>query len=137
LTKARDTFEVTDARARKTTLLVGGVLLLLGGWNYYRGRLIVVAVLGALGVALALTGLLLPALARRFHVYWMRLATALGNANSRIMLALMFYLVFTPYNLVLRLFGRDPLNRRGPSRESYWVPRKATRQSKEQFERLF
>jgi hypothetical protein len=75
--------------------------------------------------------------ARRFHIIWMRLAVALGYINSRVLLSLMFYLVFTPYGLLMRLFGRDPLRRRGARRESYWISRKVTRQTKEQFERLF
>jgi hypothetical protein len=128
---------VTDAQARKTAFIVGGVLLLLAGWNLYRGRMTALYVLGGIACALFLVGLLLPPLARRFHILWMRLAVALGYINSRILLALMFYGVFTPYGLVMRLFGRDPLHRREARRESYWIPRKVTRQTKEQFERLF
>jgi hypothetical protein len=67
----------------------------------------------------------------------MKVAVALGHVNSRVLLTLMYYLVFTPYGLLSRLFGRDPLRRRGPALESYWVERKQTRQAKEQFERLF
>jgi len=128
---------VTDAQARKTALVVACVLLAISAWNYHRGRMIVVAVAGVLGVALVVAGLLLPPLARRFHIFWMRVAVALGWVNSRILLSLMFYGVFTPYRLVSRLFGRDPLNRRGAKRESYWTPRNRTRQKKEGFERLF
>lgn len=128
---------VTDAQARKTALVVACVLLAVSAWNYYRGRMTVVAVAGGIGLALVLTGLLLPALARRFHVFWMRVASSLGWVNSRVLLSLMYYGVFTPYRLVSRLAGRDPLARRGAKQESYWTPRKATRQSKEGFERLF
>ena len=128
---------VTDTQARKTAFIVGGVLLLLAAWNFYRGRMTALYVLGGTACALFLVGLLLPPLARRFHILWMRLAVALGYINSRILLSLMFYGVFTPYGLVMRLFGRDPLHRRGARRESYWIPRKTTRQTKEQFERLF
>ncbi|MCA1591197.1 MAG: SxtJ family membrane protein [Acidobacteria bacterium] len=128
---------VTDAQARKTALVVACVLLVVAAWNYHRGRMAVVAVAGVAAGALLLAGLLLPALARRFHVFWMRVATSLGWINSRVLLSLMFYGVFTPYRLVSRLAGRDPLHRRGTKRESYWTPRKTTRQTKEGFERLF
>jgi hypothetical protein len=87
--------------------------------------------------ALALAGLLAPAVARRFHVFWMKVAAVLGYVNSRVLLTLMYYGVFAPYGLVSRLAGRDPLRRRGAKRESYWTERKTTRQAKEQFERLF
>jgi hypothetical protein len=129
---------LTDAQARKTALVVASVLLAIAAWNLYRGRMTVVAVLGVAGVALVLTGLLLPALARRFHVFWMKVAAALGYVNSRVLLTLMYYGVFTPYGLVSRLVGRDPLGRRRGARpESFWTERKQTRQTKEQFERLF
>ncbi|HEU4520482.1 MAG TPA: SxtJ family membrane protein [Thermoanaerobaculia bacterium] len=40
---------------------------------------------------------------------WMRLAEALGWFNTRVLLALIFYLVVTPIGLVMRLFGRSPV----------------------------
>jgi hypothetical protein len=128
---------VTDAQARKTALIVAGVLLLLGAWNYYRGRMTAVLVLASIGGALLIMGLLLPALARRFHILWMQLAGILGYINSRILITVMFYGMMTPVGLVQRLFGRDVLNRRAGGRESYWIPREQTRQTREGFERQF
>jgi hypothetical protein len=128
---------VADAQARKTALVVAGVLLLIAAWNFYRGRMTLVYILGGTGAFLLVAGLALPAVARRFHTLWMQLAAALGYVNSRILLSLMFYGVFMPYGLFSKLFGRDPLNRRAAKRESYWTPRPRTRQTKEQFERLF
>ena len=128
---------VTDAQARKSALLVGGVLLSIAGWNVYRGRTNVVVIFGAIGAALVLTGLLVSPAARAFHKAWMRFAVALGHVNSRVLLTLVYYLAVTPYGFVTRLVGRDPLRRRGAADESYWVERKRTRQAREQFERLF
>jgi hypothetical protein len=128
---------VTDAQARKSALLVAGVLLAIAAWNLYRGRTTVVVVLGSAGAALVLAGLFVPAAARGFHNAWMRFAAVLGAVNSRVLLTLMYYLAITPYGLVSRLVGRDPLRRRGKGGESHWVERKSTRQAREQFERLF
>jgi uncharacterized membrane protein len=129
---------VTDAQARKTALVVAPVLVGIAAWNLYRGRTAVVAVFGALGVALVLAGLFVPAAARAFHKGWMRFAVALGHVNSRVLLTLVYYLVVTPYGVVTRLVGRDPLRRRGKAEAaSHWVERKTTRQAREQFERLF
>jgi len=126
----------TDAQARKTALVVAFVLLSIAAWNFYRGRMMVVAVVGGFGVALALAGLFAPVAARGFHTLWMRVAAALGYVNSRVLLTLLYYGMFTLYGFVSRFF-RDPLRRRGARRASYWVERKTTRQSREQFERLF
>ena len=137
MTKGHDMPPVTDAQARKTALIVAGVLLLIAGWQYFRHRPTAGAVLALTGAALALIGFLIPPLARAFHIIWMRFALLLGWVNSRILLGLMFYGVFAPYNLVGRLIRRDPLRRRGGAKDSYWIPRKTTRQAREQFERTF
>lgn len=126
-----------DAQPRKTTFVVAAVLGLIAAWSYYRGRLMMAGWLGGLAGFLFLMGFLLPAWARRFHIIWMQVTVALGYVNSRILLSLMYYGVFTPCGFLSRLVGRDPLNRRGSGRPSYWIPRKSTRQAKEQFERLF
>jgi hypothetical protein len=128
---------VTNAQARKSALLVAAVLLGIAAWNLYRGRTAVVIIFGALGGALLVAGLLVPPAARAFHTAWMRFAVLLGHVNSRVLLTLVYYLVVTPYGVVTRLVGRDPLRRRGARSESYWVERKTTRQAREQFERLF
>ena len=133
----RDEAGVTDAQARKSALLVAAVLLAIAAWNVYRGRTTVVVVFASLGALLVVAGLLVPPAAKAFHKAWMRLAALLGHVNSRVLLTLMYYLVFTPYGLASRLFGRDPLRRRGRASESYWTERKATRQTRERFERLF
>lgn len=128
---------VSNKQARNTALIVSGVLLLIAAWNYYRGRMTAVAVLGSVGLVLIVMGLFLPAVARRFHVAWMKLAGILGYVNSRILLFLLYYLMITPYGVVSRLVGRDPLNRRGAAKTTYWLPRKTSRQRREQFERSF
>ena len=133
----RDESGVTDARARKSALVVAAVFLLIAAWNLYRGRTTVVIIFGSISAALVVAGLFVPVSARAFHKGWMRFAVALGHVNSRVLLTLMYYLVFTPYRLVSRLVGRDPLRRRGKACESYWTERKRTRQEREQFERLF
>ena len=97
----------------------------------------VALIFGAPGAALVVAGLLVPPAARTFHTAWMGFAAALGHVNSRVLLTLVYYLVVTPYGVVTRLVGRDPLRRRGAKGESYWVERKTTRQAREGFERLF
>jgi hypothetical protein len=130
---------LTSSRAqeRKSALTVGIVLIALAAWSAYRGRDSAIWVFGSLGVGLVAAGLLLPAAARAFHAVWMRLAHALGWVNSRILLALLFYMVMTPMGLIQRLVGRDAMRRRGRGSSSYWINRSVPKQSKEQFDRLF
>jgi Saxitoxin biosynthesis operon protein SxtJ len=128
---------VSDVQARKTAVVVAAVLAAIALWNLYRGRMTQVAVFGSIAGLLLVIGLLVPAAARAFHRFWMGLAGILGYINSRILLSVLYYGVFTPVGFVRRLMGRDPMRRRAPAESSYWIQRETTRQSKIQFERLF
>lgn len=123
--------------ARKSAFVVAAVCLAIAAWNLYKQRTGVAYPAGAIGAVLAILGLAVPAGARAFHAAWMKIAHALGWVNSRILLGAMFYLAMTPIGWIVRLTGADPLNRRKPARDSYWIPRQVTRPAPEQFERLF
>src|SRR3546814_4000070 len=50
----------------------------------------------------------------------------LGAIVTPVVMALVFFIAVTPTALLLRLFGKDPLNRRfDPDAPSYWIPRDA------------
>lgn len=124
-------------QARRTVLVVGSVLMVLGVWSLARQHPFRAEILCGLAVYLMLLGLVAPRWAIPFHTAWMKLAHALGWVNSRLILGFLYYGVFTPLGFLRRLAGRDPLQRRGPGAASYWVPRAKPRQDREQFERLF
>ncbi len=89
-----------------------------------------------LGLPLMLLGTAWPALLRPLHFVWMKLATALGWVNTRIILAILFFLIFTPLALLRRLLRKDPLGLRWDEGEStYWRP--AELNSKPRFDRPF
>lgn len=66
-----------------------------------------------------ITGSALPALLKPVYIIWMRLAFILGWVNTRIILIIMFYLIFTPIGLFMRLFRIDPLERK-KKKSTYW-----------------
>jgi hypothetical protein len=89
-----------------------------------------------LGMPLILMGLAWPALLRPLHFVWMKLAAALAWVNTRIILAILFFLIFTPLAFLRRLFGKDSLGLRWEEGEStYWRP--APTNSKPRFDRPF
>jgi len=120
-----------------SALVVGTVLILVGAWNLYRHRVSFATGLLVAGACLLLIWLTAPGLSRGFHRLWMGFAGALGYVNSRILLSLMFFLVITPYGLIMRLAGRDRLRRRTPHANTYWIRRPVSRQSTAMFERMF
>jgi hypothetical protein len=55
---------------------------------------------------------------------WMKLGELMGRVVSPIVLGVIFFGVFTPTGVVMRLFGRDAMCRRfEPGAPSYWVKR--------------
>jgi len=62
-----------------------------------------------------------PILLKPIYVFWMKLAFVLGWINTRLILFIMFYLIFTPIGLAIRLLRVDLLDRKiYKNRKSYW-----------------
>ena len=113
---------------REFGLIVGGVFSLLGWWWIY---------FLVLGVPLILAALLIPRALMVPRKVWMKLAEAMAYVSSRIILALVFFLVLTPIGVIKRAMGWDPLFRRERSRESFWHPYPARQQNPRHYEKMF
>ena len=81
--------------------------------------------LGAAGLVVGLLGLVQPLAVRWVFTGWMIAAFPIGWTVSRVVLAAMYYLIFTPVGLVFRLMGRDPLHLRARRGPSYWTAKPA------------
>jgi len=57
-------------------------------------------------------GLLLPEALRPVHYWWMRLALLISKVTTPIILGVVFFFVFTPFGLIAKLFGKDPMKRK-------------------------
>jgi hypothetical protein len=77
------------------------------------------------GAVLVLLYAAVPAARRPVFVGVSRLTAPIGWVVSHVVLVLVFVVVVTPVALLLRLLGRDPLNRRpDPLATTYWVGRR-------------
>jgi len=123
---------------REFGLVVGGVLALLAGWWLYRDKFPALSLkVLAVGALLIVLGLLVP----RSLVYpnkaWMLLAEALSYVSTRIILAVVFFLILTPIGLIKRAMGWDPLNRRAVPGDSYWRPYPQRQLNTKHYEKMF
>jgi len=67
---------------------------------------------------------------------WMVFGQVAGWINNRIVLCLLFFVIFFPVGAVMRIFGRDPMTRLfNKDQQSYRV--KSLQQKKEHFERPY
>lgn len=119
-------------------LIVGGVFVLLGLWWFYRGKFTTAAYIFTIaGSALILCGLVIPRLLTVPRKFWMKLAEGMAYVSSRIILAIIFFLVLTPIGLVKRATGWDPLERRSGKRDSFWEPYSPRQRDPRHYEKMF
>jgi hypothetical protein len=92
-------------------------LVVFGGLaclEYFHERPVAAAVLAALAMALGPLGLVRPRAVRGVFVGWMMLAFPIGWIVSHVVLAFVYYGVFTPVGWFQRRLGRDALLLRRP-----------------------
>ena len=94
---------------------------------------------------LAATLIWRPVMRPLYHV-WMLLAAVLGYVNTRLLLAVIFYTMFTVTGLVMRAFGHDPLQLKAfgrrrteaqGSRQSLWQRREQPLLPADHYKRQF
>lgn len=115
-----------DDKRRKdlrTFGLVLGALLAFSGLRLrVKWHVSFAPALWVLGAASALTALVSPPALEPVERRWLAVAKVLGKINTFVMLTIVYYLVLTPFAVVRRAFGGDPLERAwGPG--SYWKKR--------------
>jgi len=122
---------------RRFGLTMGIVLGLLGGLSWWRAT-DYYSCFFILSIASLLLGLAVPMLLKPVHKIWMTLAILMGWLMTRILLSILFFLVFTPMGLVARLFGKQFLDLKiDKKRRSYWNYREAREFKKIEYERQF
>jgi hypothetical protein len=99
-----------------------GFFVLVGAYGLWRG--------GAASWVLALAALMAVVTLTRatwltpLNRAWMKLGELMGRVVSPVVLGVIFFGVFTPFAVVMRLFGRDAMCRKwNAAAPSYWVKR--------------
>ena len=90
------------------------------GWLIFDTVIYWALALSAIFLIMALTapGVLLP-----LNRLWTAVSYRLGQLNNYVILGLFLYLFVFPLGLIIRLLGRDPMQRAfNPKATSYWTP---------------
>lgn len=129
--------EATHQKVRKFALTMTIVLAAIGLYFLWKERAAGQYFLIGGGVLLVI-GTISPSFLRPFYVAWMSLAVVMGFVMSRVVLSLVFYLVFSPVGIVTRILRKDLLKERiDPERRSYWIQRERGESTKQRAERQF
>ncbi|MDH5387054.1 MAG: SxtJ family membrane protein [Gammaproteobacteria bacterium] len=77
-----------------------------------------------------------PASLKHIFLTWMKFGHIMGWINSRIILGIMFYFIFLPTAVILKILGKDPLHKKLDEKiSSYRI--KSPQKPKEHIERPF
>lgn len=91
-----------------------------------------------LAAAFFITGLILPSILRPVYKVWMALAVVMNFIMTRVIMAVIFYLIVTPIGLIASLTGKKFLDMKiDKNAKSYWIVREKTSKLKSDYERQF
>jgi hypothetical protein len=115
----------------------GVVLMPLAGWmlsgrplgdDWQSRHSALIAGLFVLGATFVVLSLFAPRVLRPIFIAASLAAFPISFVIGEMLLAAIYFLVFTPVGLVFRLMGRDPLDRKiDASADTYWQPKSPPR----------
>jgi hypothetical protein len=116
--------DVTPKQLRSFGFMVGGIFAIIGLWPMlWRGEEVRVWAMVVAGLLL-LPAAVYPQSLRWPYRGWMAVGQVLGWVNTRIILGVIFYGLFTPMGVIMRWAGRDQLRlKHDPQAETYRIDR--------------
>jgi len=115
----------TAGQLRVFSALLVVFAVAVSAWLYYKTDFSQIAIyVLAIGTSAGVVGLAWPPFARVVYVVWMVLVLPIGWIVSHTMLAVLFYLVFTPIAIIMKLCGYDSMQRKFDRQAAtYWKRR--------------
>ena len=105
------------------------VFLITSIYFYFRENNMAFYVLGTFSIVFFLVTLFKAAILKPLNKLWMSFGLVLGMIVSPIVMGVIFYMIFTPIGILMRLFGRDELLLQFKAKPSYWSKRNLDIQS--------
>ena len=82
------------------------------GWSLY------------VSLAFFIVGTILPGVLSGFYKVWVKFGELIGGVISKVILLIMFYGLFTPISIVLKILRKDLLHKKLDKKcQSYWIDR--------------
>ena len=134
--------EIKNIKSEKSDLrnfgiTIGIILLIISGFLFWKEKESFQIFL-AFGITLFLIAIVIPSVLKPVYWIWMIFAVILGWFMTRVILSLLFYVVFTSIGLTLRFFGKQFLELRwDKSKKSYWNYRTIKHLKMEDYEKQF
>lgn len=123
---------------RQFGILLGLILCGSAAWLFHRHSFSAFKFVAlGLGPLLLILGVGMPKLLIWPCRVWMKFGLLLSKITTPIILAVIYFGVITPMGTIRRIFGSNPLGRRGPVRTSYWDDYDRRQSDCRHYERMF
>ena len=99
------------------------VFLIITIYFYINGDLTLFYVFGLIALSIFFVSVFNPKILLPFNKLWMILGFLLSIIISPIVMGLIFFGIFTPLAILMRLVKRDELNLKYNNKKSYWINR--------------
>ena len=100
-----------------TVFLIIAIWPLLNGYEIRYWSLII-------SIVFLLLGILNSKILTPLNKIWFKIGILLGNVISPIVMSIIFFLVVTPTSFIMKILGKDLLNLRKNTKNSYWIEKK-------------
>ncbi len=109
-----------ERRDIRIVFLIFSAIFAVFAWRHYPS----IASYVLMGIVLVILPLVsfAPALLRPVFKLWLKVAHAIGWFNTQVLLSIVFIFIFIPTGLIMRLFRKDPMNRKMATEGTYWEP---------------
>ena len=116
--------EVKLPSNRKFGFFFAAIFLLASSYLYYVDNKVMVYIFGVIcGIFLIVTIINADALLP-LNKLWMKFGILLGKIVSPIIMGIIFFGIFTPIAILMRLFRRDELRLSFKKKKTHWINRK-------------
>lgn len=99
------------------------IFIVVSSYFYHVANITWAYIFGASALGFLSITLIKDEILRPLNEMWMRLGLTLGTVISPLVLGVIFFGLFTPIAVILRLSGRDELRLKSAQISSYWILR--------------
>ncbi len=99
------------------------IFFIVSTYFYFKDINIAFYISGIISIIFLLIAFFKANILEPINKLWMKLGLILGKFISPIVMGVIFFLIFTPIGILMRLFGRDELLLRLKKKHSYWTKR--------------
>ena len=96
------------------------VFLIISIWPLFNGYEIRYWSL-IISIVFLLLGILNSKILTPLNKIWFKIGILLGNVISPIIMSIIFFLVVTPTSFIMKILGKDLLNLKKNTKNSYWI----------------